>query len=213
VPPQPLASHNEITLKPILLASAKLGEQLAALLNSEAEVKGVTAGNVRSELKVIGNILPVEKTMIDPATDLEIDAGWGHAGKDGVTMPGKGKLVQRDYTSAEREAIGKGAELLGVTASQALTQLGATTCDAFLNKRACWKNIPKNVWEYHIGGYQVMKKWLSYREAKLLGRSISPDEARYVSQMARRIAAICLLQPQLDANYAAVKSNAYAWPK
>jgi len=54
---------------------------------------------------------------------------------------------------------------------------------------------------------------MAYREAKLLGRSISSDEARYVQQMARRIAAICLLQPQLDANYAAVRVSTYSWPK
>ena len=62
-----------------------------------------------------------------------------------------------------------------------------------------------------MGGHQVIKKWLSYREAKLLGRAITPDEAHYVRDMARRIAAICLLQPKLDANYAAVKAAAYAW--
>jgi hypothetical protein len=36
--------------------------------------------------------------------------------------------------------------------------LGATTCDVFLNDRAYWRNVPINVWEYTIGGYQVMKK-------------------------------------------------------
>lgn len=45
---------------------------------------------------------------------------------------------------------------------------GATACDVFLNYRAYWRNIPANVWEYHIGGYQVIKKWLSYREEKIL---------------------------------------------
>ena len=63
-----------------------------------------------------------------------------------------------------------------------------------------------------MGGHQVIKKWLSYREAKLLGRAITPDEAHYVHDMARRIAAICLLQPQLDANYTAIKADPYAWP-
>ena len=29
--------------------------------------------------------------------------------------------------------------------------------------------MPANVWEYYIGGYQVIKKWLSYREQELLG--------------------------------------------
>ena len=38
-----------------------------------------------------------------------------------------------------------------------------------------------------------MKKWLSYRERPLLGRDLKPDEARYVTEMTRRIAAILLL--------------------
>lgn len=33
-----------------------------------------------------------------------------------------------------------------------------------------------------------------------------------VRDMARRIAALCLMQPQLDANYAAVKADTYPWP-
>jgi hypothetical protein len=37
-------------------------------------------------------------------------------------------------------------------------------------------------------------------------------EAREVTAMARRIAAILLLEPALDANYAAVKQNAAPWP-
>jgi hypothetical protein len=47
---------------------------------------------------------------------------------------------------------------------------------------------------------------LSYREHELLGRPLTPDEAREVTHMARRIAALILLQPALDQNYATVKS-------
>ncbi len=35
-----------------------------------------------------------------------------------------------------------------------------------------------------------MKKWLSYREAPILGRPLTIDEVREVQQMARRIAMI-----------------------
>ena len=38
-------------------------------------------------------------------------------------------------------------------------------------------------------------------------------EAREVSEMARRIAAILLLEPALDANYRAVKAATWAWPR
>jgi hypothetical protein len=76
---------------------------------------------------------------------------------------------------------------------------------------AYWRNVPAGVWSYTTGGYQVMKKWLSYRERSLHGRDLSKDEAREVMNMARRIAAILLLEPALDANYRAVTAATYAW--
>jgi hypothetical protein len=71
---------------------------------------------------------------------------------------------------------------------------------------------PARVWDYTIGGYQVIKKWLSYREHKLLNRPLTTDEAREVMNIARRIAAILLLEPSLDANYQAIKHTSYHWP-
>jgi hypothetical protein len=56
--------------------------------------------------------------------------------------------------------------------------MGADTRDVYLNEKACWRNVPANVWEYYIGGYQVIKKWLSYREQSLLGRALKSEEAR-----------------------------------
>ena len=86
--------------------------------------------------------------------------------------------------------------------------LGPGTHDVFLNETACWRNVPERVWDFTIGGYQVLKKWLSYREQALLGRALTPDEARLFMQTARRLAALLLLQPALDKNYNAVKSAA-----
>ena len=76
---------------------------------------------------------------------------------------------------------------------------------------AYWKNVPARVWDYTIGGYQVIKKWLSYREHKLLGRPLTTDEAREVMNIARRIASILLLELALDANYQAIKTGTYSW--
>ena len=80
--------------------------------------------------------------------------------------------------------------------------------DIYLNDATCWRNVPRAVWAYTIGGYQVLKKWLSYREKALLGRGLTVDEVRYVTEMARRLAALLALQDQLDANYGACKSLA-----
>ena len=94
----------------------------------------------------------------------------------------------------------------------ALARLGDRTYDLYLNDSTCWLNVPSNVYGYVIGGYQVIKKWLSYRQADVLGRSLSAGEALEVVHMVRRIAAILLLQPVLNANYRAVKETAYSWP-
>jgi hypothetical protein len=45
-----------------------------------------------------------------------------------------------------------------------------------------------------------------------LDRALTTDEARQVTHMARRIAAIVLLYPALDANYLAVKQAPEPWP-
>jgi len=184
--------------KRALLASAALGRDLAALLDPEAAVP-----KEAKCLKSIGLITATEGTLDPDAGDLELTAGWGHAGKGGVTMPAKGKITLREMTPGERAALPEGATDI----------LGVQTCDVWLNNRAYWRNIPLRVWEYSLGGYQVIKKWLSYRERELLDRALSVEEARYVMEMARRIAAILLLSPALDANYRDVKQATYALDK
>jgi hypothetical protein len=67
-----------------------------------------------------------------------------------------------------------------------------------------WSAVPVKVWDYTLGGYQVLKKWLSYREFDLLGRALRADEAAYFSQVVRRIAEILLMGPELDASYQAI---------
>jgi hypothetical protein len=79
----------------------------------------------------------------------------------------------------------------------------------YLNDLCAWTNVPEMVWEIYIGGYQVMKKWLSYREYSFLKRPLTLAEAEEVQAMARRLTTLCLLQPELDANYRKVKSAAW----
>jgi len=141
-----------------------------------------------------------------------VTAGWGHGGSGKPTMPGRGKSEERGYTTDEMEAIKTGAKALGLTEAEAFKRLGNTTFDIYLNDEVFWRNVPSGVWSYVIGGYQVIKKWLSYREKKVLDRALTPEEARYVTEMVRRIAAILLLEPALDENYQSVKKDTYEWP-
>ncbi len=93
--------------------------------------------------------------------DFNLTAGWGHFGANQAVMPGQGKMERR-------------GEML----------------DVYLNNRAYWRDVPSEVWEYRLGGYQVLKKWLSYRESKVLGRSLEVSEVSWFSEVARRIVSI-----------------------
>jgi Type ISP C-terminal specificity domain/N-6 DNA Methylase len=181
--------------------SAALGRQLLALLDAESNVPGITSGDIGECYKVLGSI---------SATDLKINSGWGHADKNGRIFPGKGKIVVREWSEAERAALE--AAFLGAKLSRSRGfELLGRPIDVFLNDATYWHAVPEQVWEFYIGGYQVIKKWLSYREEPLLHRALTKDEAREVTSTIRRLTAIVLMTDELDANYTAVRDHAYPW--
>ena len=68
-----------------------------------------------------------------------------------------------------------------------------TVVDVYLNDTARWSNVPSAVWNYKLGGYQVLKKWLSYRERRVLDRNLKPEEVQFFTDSARRIAAVLMV--------------------
>ena len=163
-----------------LAASAAAGRELAALLDPETPVPGVTEPPFRSELAAISVPSTTDRRQMAGA-DFEVTANWGRAGRGGAVMPGTGHAIQRSFASDEQAALAHA------------NALGKTTFDVWLNERAFWRNIPATVWNYRLGGYQVLKKWLSYRERSVLKRALKPEEVQYFTDTARRIAAILLL--------------------
>ena len=97
-------------------------------------------------------------------------------------MPGGGRAVERSYTEEERAALG-----------DAPLALGDTAFDIYLSERAFCQCVPAYVWSYKLGGYQVFKKWPSYRESDVLDRPLKSGEVRRFTDTARRIAGISML--------------------
>ncbi len=195
--------------KELLQASSAIGRQLAALLDADEQVEGVTTGDLRPEMRVIGVPSRQDGKSLEPADDLSITARWGIATKDRKVMPGPGRAVERHFTAEELEAFAtKGAGSRGRIAE--LT--GATTFDVFLNDQAYWRNVPASAWRFTVGGNQVLKKWLSYRETSVLGRPLTAQEMRHFATMCRRIVGVVLLAPDLDDNYLAAKAATWEWP-
>ena len=143
-----------------LAESAARGRETAALLDPETPVPGVTQPPLRPGLAAIA----VPTTTADrnmTGDDFALTAGWGHVGAGGAVMPGQGRVTER-----------------------------GAVFDVYLNDDAFWRGVPASVWRYRLGGYQVLKKWLSYRERPILGRDLTPGEVQHFTDTARRIAAL-----------------------
>ena len=184
VPGWPAAAGDEVGAAGELAESAARGRELAALLDSDTPVSGIMLAPLRPEIAVITVPSTTDGGNMDGG-DFDVTAGWGHFGSGQAVMPGQGRVVERPYTSEERAAMG-----------DAVSTLGDTTFDVYLNERAYWRNVPASVWGYKLGGYQVLKKWLSYRESKVLGRSLKPDEVQHFAEVGRRVSAILGLVTQ-----------------
>ena len=164
-----------------LRASAARGRELATLLDPETPVPGVTVGTLRPELAAIAVPSTTDgRNMGDD--DFALTVGWGHLGTGDAVMPGQGRAIERPPTADERDVQGNAA-----------AALGETTFDVYLNDNAHWHNIPAAVWGYKLGGYQVLKKWLSYRQRRVLNRPLTLEEVEHFAHTARRIAAVLVL--------------------
>ena len=148
---------------------------------------------------------------VKPAEDdAWLTIGCQCLGSGQTVMPGHRRAVERPYTGAERAAL--------VTAPDTL---GDTTYDIHLNDNAYWRNVPAAMWNYRLGRYQVLKKWLSYRERKVLGQELRVEEVGCFSEVARRIRAILSVisseqPPCPDHKQKSIQSASTAfdhWPK
>ena len=162
-----------------LASSAARGRELALLLDPEAPVPGVTQGPLRPEIAALAVPATTDGRNMT-GDDFALTAGWGHYGTGDAVMPGQGRIVEREYTPDERAALGEAIPALGEK----------TWLDVYLNDHAFWRNVPAAIWDYKLGGYQVLKKWLSYRERDVLGRALTTEEVLYFAEVVRRVGGI-----------------------
>ena len=158
------------------------------MLLSDRPADGVTVGTLAPRVRGVADLESLDGRPAE--SDLSITAGWGHeqvhAGrKTRSIMPGSGRV---DPHPADPERA----------------------VDIYLSDRVRWSNVPRSAWGFTLGGYPVLKKWLSYREEKLLGRPLRPEEALHFTQTARRIVALRALEGELDAHYRATARGANA---
>ena len=158
------------------------GEQVTRLLDAGRDAGDVIQAVVGADrARALGPLKRIDGKHVRP-DDLKITVTyWGG---------GKGRWKPRPFTAEE------------LPAADYDEAWGERTGDLFLNDDAYFANVPELVWNYQLGGYPVLKKWLGYRQAdRRDGKPLTDDERRWFRQIIQRIAALLALGPSLDALY------------
>ena len=71
----------------------------------------------------------------------------------------------------------------------------------YVNKDQHFDNVPPEVWEFHVGGYQVCEKWLKDRK----GRTLSFDDIQTYRKITEALRQTIRLMRAIDAEIP-------AWP-
>ena len=72
---------------------------------------------------------------------------------------------------------------------------GASEGRIYVNREQYFANVPPEVWNFHVGGYQVANKWLKDRK----GRMLSYDDLAHYAQTLAALAATIRLMSEIDA--------------
>lgn len=64
----------------------------------------------------------------------------------------------------------------------------------YINKTQYFEGVPKEVWEFHVGGYQVCEKWLKDRR----GRQLSFDDLMHYQKVIVALAETLRLMEEID---------------
>jgi predicted helicase len=71
---------------------------------------------------------------------------------------------------------------------------GAPTGRVWINTTQYFENVPEEVWQFHIGGYQVCQKWLKDRK----GRMLSYDDLTHYQHIVSALTATIKLMTNID---------------
>ncbi len=61
-----------------------------------------------------------------------------------------------------------------------------------------FSNVPNDVWEYHVGGYQVCHKWLKDRRGRQLSREDIAHYKKIVNALGETIRLMCEVDTAIE---------------
>jgi Type ISP C-terminal specificity domain/N-6 DNA Methylase len=178
--------HIPITRdKTLFEEAAKVGDQLGMMLDPFADASQILNTLVGGDAKGLG---VAERRVGGNIRESDLVVEYSYFG------PAKGKWKERAAKDTERVD----------------PAWGDTTGDLYLNEDVFLSNVPNGIWQYELGGYPVLKKWLGYRQkGDRDGGSLSLAELDHFRGMILRIAAVLRLHTKLDDIYERAKKDVF----
>ena len=90
----------------------------------------------------------------------------------------------------------------GVESNDALTNVRASASEGkvSINKTQYFDNVPEEAWNFHIGGYQVLQKWLKDRKGRTLDFHDLEHYAKVVSALSQTIELMRKIDETIEEN-------------
>jgi hypothetical protein len=158
----------------------EVGRQVSALLDPSKSADDVVSGILGA--KLMRELGSLKRSGGGPIqpSDLRVEISYFGAAK--------GKYVLKP------DAIGYG-EPIG---------------DLFINRTAAFENVPESAWQFELGGYPILRKWLGYRQVdRHEDRPLTLDEARHFRSMVQRLSALAAISSDLDDAYRAAVNGSF----
>ncbi|MEJ7700897.1 MAG: type ISP restriction/modification enzyme [Pyrinomonadaceae bacterium] len=70
----------------------------------------------------------------------------------------------------------------------------------WINKTQYFENVPETAWHFHIGGYQVLQKWLKDRKGRTLAFDDLEHYAKVVSALWQTIELMQKIDERIEEN-------------
>ena len=84
-----------------------------------------------------------------------------------------------------------------------ITKIQYKNYRVYINGSQYFEGITPKIWEYQIGGYQVIRKWLSYRK----GRVLNSEDIKHICKTATALSKTIEIQKEIDLIYPEIESD------
>jgi hypothetical protein len=70
-----------------------------------------------------------------------------------------------------------------------------------------WRSVPQVVWNFSVGGFQVLPKWLGYRHSHRGHAALSVEDRALFTEICQRIQALVDLEAACDHVFEAARAS------